>query len=495
MKKPVSLFVAILFLIGLASCSSGEDKVAQLHDEEDIVGLTVATAAGSCYDLELSKRSDIDLLLFNKEADLLNSLLTGQSDVIVHDETVFNSEIRRDYGIKIAFKGEQEFPTAIMFRKDREGEQLALAMNTVQNDLLENGTMQTLQDFWLTDAYLDNRTYRHVPVETEGKVLQVVCITNMAPISFMIGDEWYGMEIDLIRALSTYLHRPLEIKLYDASGMIALRNGMADILIGGMFVTPERQEEFIFADPYHDFHPAYYVLDKEAQAGTSTDFWERLKTSLHKNLIEEARWKYITSGLLETLKITLFAILLGSVLGVGLCAMTRSRRTWVRKIAGFYNWFMAGIPILVLLLILFYVVFSRSGLHPATVAIIAFALDFAAGAGDIYNTSLNAVPHGQTEAGLALGFTRLQTFFHIVFPQALRNGLPLYQSLCISLLKGTSIVGYIAIQDLTRAGDLIRSRTFDPFIPLLVITVLYFLLAWLIAVLLKWAMPKNQHVL
>lgn len=495
MNKRISQFVgAVLLCIGLASCSSDGEKIAQLHSEEDIVGLTVATAAGSCYDLELSKRSDIDLLLFNKEADLLNSLLTGQSDVIVHDETVFNSEIRRDYGIKIAFKGEQEFPTAIMFRKDREGEQLALAMNTVQNKLLENGTMQTLKEFWLTDAYLDNRTYRHIPVETEGKVLRVVCITNMAPISFMIGDEWYGFEIDLIRALSSYLHRPLEINLYDASGMIALRNGMADLLVGGMFVTPERQEEFCFSDPYHNFHPAYYVLDKEAQTVASAGFWERFKSSLQKNLIEESRWKYITSGLLETLKITLFAILLGSVLGVGICAMTRSRRKWLRNIAGFYNWFMAGIPILVLLLILFYAVFARSGLHPATVAIIAFALDFAAGAGDIYNSSLDSVPHGQTEGGLALGFTRLQTFFHIVFPQALNHGLPLYQSLCISLLKGTSIVGYIAIQDLTRAGDLIRSRTFDPFIPLLVITVLYFVLAWLLAVLLKLAMPKQKKL-
>jgi polar amino acid transport system substrate-binding protein len=155
---------------------------------------------------------------------------------------------------------------------------------------------------------------------------------------------------------------------------------------------------------------------------------------------------------------------------------------------------MAGIPILVLLLILFYAVFARSGLHPATVAIIAFAMDFAAGAGDIYNTSLDSVPHGQTEGGLALGFTRIQTFFHIVFPQALNHGLPLYQSLCVSLLKGTSIVGYIAIQDLTRAGDLIRSRTFDPYIPLLVITVLYFVLAWLLAVLLKLAMPKQKKL-
>ena len=478
MKKPFFFLVVLLALFGLASCSSDEERIAHLHGEEDLVGLRVATTAGTCYDIDLSKRSDIQLQLYNTDADLLHSLISGQSDVLVNDETVFNSEVRNEYGVKIAFKGEQQFPTALMFRKDEV--EMVQAMNTVLKTLQEDGTMQELKEFWLTDAYLENRFFRHVPVETVGEPLHVACVTNMAPISFMIGNEWYGFEIDLVRALSNYLHRPVEFRLFDDTGMLAVKNGMADMLIGGMFVTPERQQEFLFSEPYHSFRPAYYIMDPDAKAGASSGFWEGFKKSLRKNLIEESRWKYITSGLLETLKITLFAILLGSLLGVGLSAMSRSRRKWLRKIAALYNWFITGIPLLVLLLILFYVVFAGSGLNPATVAIIAFAMDFAAGAADIYNTSLSAVPHGQTEAGLALGFTRLQTFFHIVFPQALRYGLPLYKGHCVALLKGTAIVGFIAVQDLTRAGDLIRARTFDAFIPLLVVTLLYFLLVWLI---------------
>jgi polar amino acid transport system substrate-binding protein len=153
---------------------------------------------------------------------------------------------------------------------------------------------------------------------------------------------------------------------------------------------------------------------------------------------------------------------------------------------------MAGIPELVLLLIMFYVVFPKTGLPSDMVAIITFALFFASGASDIYKTSLDAIPYGQTEAGLALGFTRTQTFFHIVLPQAVRRGLPLYKGQCVSLLKGTSIVGYIAIRDLTRAGDIIRSRTFDAVVPLLVITVIYFVLVWLIGLLIQLATPKKK---
>ena len=148
--------------------------------------------------------------------------------------------------------------------------------------------------------------------------------------------------------------------------------------------------------------------------------------------------------------------------------------------ADLYGDFINGIPTLVLLLILFYVVFANSGMSASLVAIVAFAMCFASSAGNIFDTSISSVPQGQTEAGLSLGFTPFKTFMGIVFPQALRKGLPLYTGECISLLKNTSIVGYIAIADLTRASDLIRSRTFDALIPLLVITIIYFILAWLI---------------
>ena len=235
------------------------------------------------------------------------------------------------------------------------------------------------------------------------------------------------------------------------------------------------------------------MVDHEA-GKQHAGLWAELKNSFRKNLIVEKRWKYITGGLWETVKISVCAILLGSVLGLGLFGLMRSRRKWMRSVATAYNWFIAGIPQLVLLLILFYVVLAKSGFSPTMVAIITFALFFASSASDIYATSLDAIPHGQTEAGLALGFTRLQTFFNIVFPQAVRRGIPLFQGQCVSLLKGTSIVGYIAIQDLTRAGDIIRSRTFDALVPLLVVTAIYFILSWIIGLLLKLALPK-KHVI
>ena len=485
-------FFAVIAAIMLGSCSSEKKDSLSIQSEADLAGLRVALTAGSCYDLDLSAREDIMLNRFNNAPDGLQALLNDKVDVLVDDETVFNAVIRKEHGIKIACKGDKSFPTAFMFGKDHED--LAKACTATQKRMEADGSMLQSKDFWIKDKYIEAESLPFIPGVTEGTPIKVATACSTAPISFMVENQWYGIEVDILRQLAKDLNRPLEIKLYDiSSAIMSLESGLVDIVMGGVFVTEERQQQFLFAEPYHAFRSAYYVVDHEA-GKQHAGLWAELKNSFRKNLIVEKRWKYITGGLWETVKISVCAILLGSVLGLGLFGLMRSRRKWMRSVATAYNWFIAGIPQLVLLLILFYVVLAKSGFSPTMVAIITFALFFASSASDIYATSLDAIPHGQTEAGLALGFTRLQTFFNIVFPQAVRRGIPLFQGQCVSLLKGTSIVGYIAIQDLTRAGDIIRSRTFDALVPLLVVTAIYFILSWIIGLLLKLALPK-KHVI
>ncbi len=141
---------------------------------------------------------------------------------------------------------------------------------------------------------------------------------------------------------------------------------------------------------------------------------------------------------------------------------------------------LRGTPVLVLLMLIFYVVFASVNIDPVLVAIIAFGMNFAAYVAEIFRTGIEGVDKGQTEAGIAMGFTRVKTFLYIVLPQTVRRILPVYKGEFISLVKMTSIVGYIAVQDLTKASDIIRSRTFDAFFPLVMVAILYFLISWLL---------------
>lgn len=487
------LIYLLLVACVLWSCSDNAEHSLVLESEADLSGLRIATQSGSCYDIELSPRTDIELQRFNTLSDAIQALRHGNADVLLNDETALNAYVCREQGIKPILRGEKAYPTSFMFQKDDKV--FPEAFSATLKRLKAEGTYDRIIDYWLNDRYIDADTFPSIPVPTEGEPIRVANVCATAPLSFMSGGEWYGLEIDLLREFANDLNRPLDIKFYDVTAAImSIKTNKADILSGGVFITPERQLEFAFGDPYYDFHSTYFALDRDSE-NNKGGFVARCKHAIHKNLLAEDRWRFITDGLLLTLIISFFAILFGSLLGIVVYRMGESRLRWARSIATVYNGFIAGIPELVLLLVLFYVVFAKSGLSAEVVAIIAFAMCFASSAADIYKTALDAVPHGQTEAGLALGFTPVQTFFNIIFPQAVKRGLPLYKGLCINILKATSIVGYIAIQDLTRAGDIIRSRTFDALVPLLAVTILYFLLVWLLAALFNLFTKKQKKVL
>jgi polar amino acid transport system substrate-binding protein len=161
-------------------------------------------------------------------------------------------------------------------------------------------------------------------------------------------------------------------------------------------------------------------------------------------------------------------------------------------VAATYIDIMRGVPLLVVMMLMFYVVLAGSGLSPTIVAVISFALVFGAYVSEIFRTAILSIGRGQTEAGVALGFTPLQTFIYIILPQAARAAMPVYKGEAVSLFKNTSIVGYIAIQDLTKASDLIRSRTFDAFFPLIIISIIYFVLAWLLGKMLDKTVKTQE---
>ena len=217
-----------------------------------------------------------------------------------------------------------------------------------------------------------------------------------------------------------------------------------------------------------------------------------LTDSFTNNLIAEDRYRMILDGLQVTLLITLCAAVLGTLLGGLVCWMRMSRRRWLQQVAKVYIELMRGTPVLVLLMLMYYVVMAPLDATGIVVAIVTFAMNTAAYISEMLRTTIQGIDRGQTEAGLALGFTPRQTFFKIVLPQVVKAVMPVYQGEIVSLLKGTSIVGYIAVSDMTRASDLIRSRTFDAFFPLIVTAIIYFLMAWLIGLLLQSLVQRQR---
>ena len=208
-----------------------------------------------------------------------------------------------------------------------------------------------------------------------------------------------------------------------------------------------------------------------------------MNSFLH-NFIEEERWKYIADGLFVTLQVTFFAVILGIFLGF-LVAMVRSTydKTGKLKLLNFFcNLYLTvirGTPVVVQLLITYFVIFGSVNIDKVLVAVIAFGFNSGAYVAEIIRGGIMSVDQGQFEAGRSLGFSYFRTMIYIILPQALKNVLPALANEFIVLLKETSVAGYIALQDLTKGGDIIRSRTYDAFMPLIAVAVLYLLMVML----------------
>jgi polar amino acid transport system substrate-binding protein len=292
-----------------------------------------------------------------------------------------------------------------------------------------------------------------------------------------------GFDIEIISRFAAAIGRPVEFQSISFGSLIAsVQARKADVISAAMSITEERSKNIAFSDPYFETSIVVATVDKSIANGTedgNQGFFEGVKNSFVSNIIHENRYMLILEGLKTTIIISIFSILLGTLLGALVCWMKMNRRKWLSGIADIYISLMRGTPVLVLLMLMFYVFLAKVNINGVYVAVITFALNFAAYVSEMFRTAIQSVDRGQTEAGIALGFSPVQTFVNIIMPQAIQKVLPVYKGEMISLIKTTSIVGYIAVEDLTKVSDIIRSRTFDAFFPLLMVAILYFVLSWI----------------
>ena len=205
---------------------------------------------------------------------------------------------------------------------------------------------------------------------------------------------------------------------------------------------------------------------------------QKLQDKFYLNFIANDRWKYLWDGLGVTLEVTFFAVIIGIVLGF-LVAIVRSTCDKTEKlkilnvICKVYLTVIRGTPVVVQLLIIYFVIFGSSDVSKVMVAVMAFGFNSGAYAAEIFRSGIMSIDSGQFEAGRSLGFNYVQTMIYIIMPQAFNNVLPALGNEFIVLLKETSVSGYIALQDLTKGGDIIRSRTYDAFMPLIAVAAIY----------------------
>lgn len=491
-KKHFLLFFCLVLLgIFLAGCNDKQKKHIPKSIDE-LGNSKVAVVLGTIQDIYITEKCpDCEMIRLNSLPECLAAVEKGIADYTVLDSIAILGAGIEKRGMQVDFCLNDYTSIASAFRF--EDDNLCQQYNEFLAEIHQNGTVNEMKERWLSDNAL-NTSMPPIDRSTSGTPILVGTINFNFPFSFIKDGQLAGYEMEMMYRFGTYIGRPVEISAYEFSSILmALNSGKIDIVTCFLCQTEERAKTVLFSDPYYRCQSICVGRSANNNELGNNDLWAKIKNGLHNNLIVEKRWILLLDGLGETIFISIFAILIGTVIGGLVCALRMCKRKWLRGIAIGYINIMRGIPILVFLMVMFYIVFATSRVTATWVAIIAFAMNFGAYVSEMFRTGIQSVDKGQVEAGRALGFSRNSTFVNFVIPQALRNIFPVYKGEAISLIKNTSVVGYIAIQDITKASDIIRSRTFDAFFPLLIITVIYFILAWLLGVGLDYLNKKTTR--
>ncbi len=483
------LLTTLIFLISGTNALLGQRALKNLEDldKPDVrIGVLIATWQET-YAREHFPQAGI--LPLANTTDLLSLLRNGDCDVVflARPACIYILEEARD----LIFLDEWVAPTSVSAGFPFHDTIFLSRFNEFLQQIRDQGILKEMEERWLEKS---GNTMPYFPESTDSKeVLRIGTTCMDVPFTFYQKNQPAGFDIEMSRRFAAWLGRKPVFVISDFTGMLAgMSAGKMDMMINYIMVTPERSLKYSFSETYLETYSSMVTLRSRMEQGVAVDkpklgFRERF----YNNLILDKRYILLWDGLKITLLIAVLSSLGGTLTGAFICALRMSRRKILRFLASGHISLFRGIPQVVLLMLMYYVVFASTRMTGITVSVITFSMIFGAYVSEMFRAAIQSVPRGQTEAGIALGFSRTSTFFHVVLPQAVKQVYPIYKGELIALTKLTSIVGYIAVQDLTKASDLIRSRTFDAFFPLIVISVIYFFISWGLTRLLDTALPTS----
>ena len=454
----------------------------------NVPGLRIAGFTGSeLADFPARAYPDCEVVNYNSFTDMFMALENGKVDASTAYYTQL-AMIEENYD-DLAYITTPLSTVSYGFgtRKDAGGDRLKAEINEYLAGLKASGKYADLLRKWagMTD---EGDAGRHYEFTGENGTLRVATTGGWFPMTYFAGDLLTGQFVETVDGFcAAYGYTP-EYECVDYTAEIAgINTGTYDIMADTLYITPERLEQINITDPIlsSDMYIVVKNRPEMTEVSKASTFVERIRSGFVSNFLRENRWRMLLSGLGTTLILAAVSAVLGTLLGALICWMRMSGKTFPVAFARLYVRLIQGIPITVLLMVLYYVVFTSQGVDALRICILGFSVDFAAYASEIFRSGIEAIPAGQARAARALGFTPVRGFVKVVLPQALKHILPVYSGQLISMVKLTSVAGYISVLELTKVSDIIRSRTFDAFFPLITTALIYFLLSHLLIGVMK----------
>ena len=476
--RAAGIFVLLAMLLFLVTgCSGSGPKAITSLDQLSEPGIRIGVP-GNVIEYDMLKREypDAAVIPYTDNPLGYRDVANGRLDAYVYARVEMMLAIEHGTkGVKLLDGTYHTNDVAVGISPETKIPNLQEKINTFIHELRADGTLEDMFNRWVI------RGEYEMPVipkaENPEYHLRVATAGTAMPYTYYVGTQLNGYDIELANRFASWLGADVEFKVIDFGGIIAAAaTGEVDCIMSNLYRTKENSKTIPFSETLFVVEMTGLVRDSgSAAAGKS--FWDSITASFEKTFIQENRWLLLLKGIGITLLITVLSILLGTVLGFGVFLLCRKGNRLANSLTHIMIRLVTGLPTVVLLMVLYYIIFRGLSISGTIVSIICFTLVFGSAVFAMVNTGVSTVDKGQTEAACSLGFTERKAFFDVVLPQAMPYIMPNYREQVSALVKATSVVGYVTVQDLTKIGDIIRSRTFEAFFPLLVVAVVYFILA------------------
>ena len=502
--KATALLMAAMMLVSVftvfAFAAGAKNGITKM---EELNGKTLGVQTGVLYEdvdnAGISPKEalpDSAWLYYKMPNDMIPALETNKIDAYLIEEVGFFAQ-KYEHPELVRLEEAAGYCDFAVIVGNRDGKQ-----NKLYNELQEfiqtrkeNGWLDDLYDYWVKNWDPNTCRIEQIPATTgENGTVTIAIEGGYEPFSFETNGQFSGYDVEFMMNFCAAYGYQWDFKAMEFDAIAV--GVLSDKYDFGMniVVDEERADAAVLSDPYYRCD-IVFVLEGEYDDGRG--FFEKLGDSFYKTFIKENRWKLFTSGIGTTMLITVASAVFGTLLGFAVYMACRHGNRIALAITNFFNAFFEGIPTVVFLMLLCFVVFGSAKLSGTWIAIIGFTLIFGSGMYSMLCVGCNAIPRGQTEASRALGYSDKESFTKIILPQAAKHFLPIYKSNLVSLIKETSVVGYIAVMDLTKMGDLVRSRTYQAFFSLIAVAIAYFIMEFILTAIVsaveKRIDPKRRN--
>ena len=466
--KRLAATLIIFFIAVTAFCAQEFTTI------EDLNGHDIGVQTAVLYEELIQDRvPDTTFQYYTMPNDMILALQSGKVDAYLIEEVSYGVQKKNHPELTVLEEPAGYINATCIIGENERQDRLLSELNAFIAESRENGVLDELYDYWITDFDPVNDTCDTTGFTGENGTIAVAVEGGYEPFSFISNGQISGFDVDFIcRFARAYGYTPVFYEVPFEAIAPGVESGRYDIGMN-IVVSAERNETGTLSDVYYST-PIRLVVMGDDEGGMG--FFASLAESFNKTFLRENRWELFLQGAGVTLLITVSSIICGTLLGFLAFMLTRHGGRVSNGVTNFFLWLIHGMPTVLLLMILYYIIFGSTSLSGTWVSVVGFSLMFACSMIDMLRVGCKAVGRGQLEASRAMGYSDGQSFFRIILPQAANHFLPIYKNEVVTLIKETSVVGYIAVLDLTKISDLVRSRTYEAFFPLIATAIMYFIL-------------------